>query len=317
MGDSPCFAIPHSHSPSSAFQHPHQFNGNLAHPRLRGYGANTNMDAPRSLLKRKPSEDNDSPMPSSGPPSPSDSNSDHSEHAKVKRVRTTAEWVAKKKTVNKLIAPLTPSQLVNLISTLVEGHPQLLEEITHLVPRPTVAAVQPMLVALEAKLQAAFPYTKWGPGSDDYSFNRVKPALEELVETLVDYTSHFTSPPEFPTTSFSFLHIATEFCHRLPNWDTAANNEHKTNLYKTLAGYWIKAIQDASSKLEEGKMYGQLTVQEWAKNLEHHNIASQGMFSSAIEEFKVKLGWIIGIQRPMSNFSNNQESDRNHIKSQR
>lgn len=81
----------------------------------------------------------------------------------------------------------------------------------------------------------------------------------------MDYTSHFTSPPEFPTTSFSFLHIATEFCHRLPNWDTAANNEHKSNLYKTLAEYWIKAIQDASSKLEEGKMYGHLTVQEWAK----------------------------------------------------
>ncbi|KAF9290673.1 Tethering factor for nuclear proteasome sts1 [Mortierella alpina] len=303
MGDSPCFAIPHSHSPSSAFQHPHQFNGNFAQARLRSYGASSNMDAPRSSLKRKPSEDNDSPMPSSGPPSPSDSNSDHSEQAKVKRVRTTAERVAKKKTVNKLI--------VNLINTLVEGHPQLLEEITHLVPRPTVAAVQPMLASLEAKLQEAFPYTKWGPGRDDYSFNRVKPALEELVETLVDYTSHFTSPSEFPTTSFSFLHIATEFCHRLPNWDTAANNEHKSNLYKTLAEYWIKAIQDASSKLEEGKMYGHLTVQEWAKNLEQHNIASQGMFSSAIEEFKVKLGWIIGIQRPMSNFLNNQESERN------
>ncbi|KAG0209641.1 Tethering factor for nuclear proteasome sts1 [Mortierella sp. GBA30] len=319
MGDSPCFAIPHSHSPSLAFQHPHQFNGNLAQPRLRNFGGNNyNMDSPRSSLKRKPSEDNDSPMPSSGPPSPSgsNSNSDHGEQAKVKRVRTTAEWVAKKKSVNKLIAPLSRSQLVNLISTLVEGHPQLLEDITNLVPRPTVAAVQPMLASLETKLQEAFPYTKWGPGRDDYSFNRVKPALEELVETLVDYTNHFTSPPEFPTTSFSFLHIATEVCYRLPTWDNAVNNEHKTNLYKTLEEYWIKAIQDASSKLEEGKMYGQLTVQEWAKNLEQHNINSQGMFSSAIEEFKAKLGWIIGIQTPVPNFSNSHGAVRNHAKVQ-
>ncbi|KAG0247679.1 Tethering factor for nuclear proteasome sts1 [Mortierella polycephala] len=300
MGDSPCFAIPHSYSPS-AFQHPHQFSGNVAQQRLH-----RNMDAPRSTLKRKPSEDIDSPMPSSGPPSPSGSNSDTSnnELAKVKRVRTTAELLSKKKTVNKLIAPLTPSQLVNLISTLVEGHPFLLDDIANLVPRPTVATVQLMLATLETKLQQAFPYTKWGPCSDDYSFNRVKPALEELVETLVDYTNHFTSPPEFPTTSFAFLHIATEFCHRLPNWDNAINNEHKTNLYKTLEEFWIKAIQDASSKLEEGKIYGQMTVQEWAKNLEHHNITSQGMFSAAIEEFKTKLGWIIGIQVPTTNFSN-------------
>ncbi|KAG0367255.1 Tethering factor for nuclear proteasome sts1 [Gamsiella multidivaricata] len=265
------------------------------------------MDTPRSTLKRKPSEDIDSPMPSSGPPSPSDNSSDSSSHeqAKVKRVRTTAELISKQKGVSKLIATLSTSQLINLVGTLVDSHPSLAEEIANLVPRPTVASVQPLLTSLETKLQAAFPYTKWGPGRDDYSFNRVKPALEELVEALMDYTNHFTSPPEFPTTSFSFLHIATEFCHRLPNWDNAANNELKTNLYKSLEEFWIKAIRDANSKLEDGKIYGQMTVQEWAKNLEQHNITSQGRFSTAIEEFKAKLGWIIGIQ-PSANHNNKQ-----------
>ncbi|KAG0321014.1 Tethering factor for nuclear proteasome sts1 [Dissophora globulifera] len=261
-------------------------------------------------LKRKQSEDIDSPMPSSGPASPSENSSDDSrlDQAKVKRVRTTAEMVSKKKNVSKLIATLSTSQLINLVGTLVDSHPSLAEEIANLVPRPTVASVQPLLNSLESKLQEAFPYTKWGPSRDDYSFNRVKPALEELVETLTDYTSHFTSPPEFPTTSFSFLHMATEVCHRLPNWDNACNNEPKKNLYKSLEGYWIKAIQDASNKLEEGKIYGQMTVQEWAKNLEQHNITSHGLFSSAIEEFKKKLGWIIGIQAPVSSFGNNSPS---------
>lgn len=53
-----------------------------------------------ATLKRKPSLDHDSPMPSSGPPSPS---ADDQGEAKVKRVRTTAELVSKSKTVNKLI----------------------------------------------------------------------------------------------------------------------------------------------------------------------------------------------------------------------
>ncbi|KAF9932735.1 Tethering factor for nuclear proteasome sts1 [Linnemannia zychae] len=306
MGDSPCFAIPHAHSPS-AFQHPHQFNGSLAQPRLplhqRHLGSpHHTMDTPRSTLKRKPSEDIDSPMPSSGPPSPPENNNDINDQAKVKRVRTTIQRVSKQKTVSKLIGTLNNSQLISLINTLVDSHPSLAEDISNLVPRPTVASVQPYLAALETKMQESFPYTKWGPGRDDYSFNRVKPALDELIENLVEYTNHFTSPPEFPTTSFSFLHIATEFCHRLPNWDNPANNEHKSNLYKTLADYWIKAIQDASSKLEEGKLYGQMAVQEWAKNLEHHNITSQGMFASAIEEFMTKLGWIIGIHTSVTNF---------------
>ncbi|ORY89577.1 Cut8 six-helix bundle-domain-containing protein, partial [Lobosporangium transversale] len=213
-----------------------------------------------------------------------------------------------------ILATLSSSQLINLVGTLVDNHPSLADEIANLVPRPTVASVQPLLSTLETKLQEAFPYTKWGPGRDDYSFNRVKPALEELVETLIDYTNHFTSPPEFPTTSFSFLHLATEFCHRLPNWDSAVNNEPKKNLYKSLEEYWIKAIQDAANKLGEGKIYGQMTVQEWAKNLEQHNITSQGMFSSAIEEFKSKLGWIIGIQAsPVTSFSD--QSSANGLRS--
>lgn len=70
---------------------------------------------------------------------------------------------------------------MDLVSTLVESHPSLIDDIARLVPRPTVASVQTHLASLEAKLLAAYPYTKWGPGRDDYSFNRVKPALDELV----------------------------------------------------------------------------------------------------------------------------------------
>jgi hypothetical protein len=43
-------------------------------------------------------------------------------------------------------------------------------------------------------------------------------------------------------------------------------------------------------------------------SLEQHNITSQGMFSSAIEEFKTKLGWIIGIHTPASSFSSSLSS---------
>ncbi|KAG0223773.1 Tethering factor for nuclear proteasome sts1 [Actinomortierella wolfii] len=245
-------------------------------------------------LKRKQSVDHDSPMPSSGPPSPSGSHSsDSNDHAQVKRVRTSAELVSKKRAVSKLIATMSMPQLVNLINTLVESHPSLAEEIAVLAPRPTLSSVESLLRSLEQKLDSAFPYNRLGRGQDDYSFNRVKPVLEEFVETIVDYTNHFTSPSEFPTTSFAFLHTASEFCHRLPNWTTAANNEIKRELYRKLDEFWIKAIHEASSKLGEGKVYAQLTVQEWAKNLQHHNIQSENRFANAIEEFKTHLGWII------------------------
>jgi len=59
--------------------------------------------------------------------------------------------------------------------------------------------------------------------------------------------------------------MATEVCHRLPEWDNATNNEPKQNLYKSLEQSWIRSIREASNKVEEGRMFGQMTVQEWAK----------------------------------------------------
>lgn len=82
------------------------------------------------------------------------------------------------------LATLSTSQLINLIDTLVDSHPELADDIADLVPRPTIASVQPLFGSLETKLQESFPYTKWGPSRDDYSFNRVKPVLEELVVSV-------------------------------------------------------------------------------------------------------------------------------------
>lgn len=141
----------------------------------------------------------------------------------------------------------------------------------------------------------SFPYTKWGPGKDDYSFNRVKPAIQELKDAILDYAAHFASPDEFPTTTFSFLHLATNVTHRLPNWENSQHNEVKRDLLAKLADYWKKAIENAASKIGEGKIYGQTIVSEWARNLAQHNHDSNGTFQQAIDVFVNKLGWIIGI----------------------
>lgn len=44
-----------------------------------------------------------------------------------------------------------------------------------------------------------------------------------------------------------------------------AHNQIKRDLYIELINYWKKAIDIASSKLDQGKIYGQQVVTEWAK----------------------------------------------------
>jgi hypothetical protein len=44
-----------------------------------------------------------------------------------------------------------------------------------------------------------------------------------------------------------------------------AHNQIKRDLYVELISYWKKAIEIASSKVEQGKIFGQQVVTEWAK----------------------------------------------------
>ncbi|KAI8584266.1 hypothetical protein K450DRAFT_218973 [Umbelopsis ramanniana AG] len=215
-----------------------------------------------------------------------------SRHAEIKRLKTGSQ---RRFPISRLLATMDKDKLVHLINGLIDAHPFIQEDIAQIMPSPTLQTASSTLADLEKRMNLSYPYNKGGPGKDDYSFNRVRPALMDLVTTLTDFAEHFTQPSEFPTTSFSYLHIATCVIHRLPTWDTESHNNIKRDAYVSLSGYWKRVIRQASDKVGDGKIYGQQVVSEWAKNLAQHNTVTNGLFSSAIEEFTKQLGWIIGL----------------------
>ncbi|RCH79413.1 protein DBF8, partial [Rhizopus stolonifer] len=195
--------------------------------------------------------------------------------------------------ISKLLATLDKDKLIELINDLVDSNPHLKSEVDAFIPPPTTQSISIVIANLEKKLNDSFPFGKTA-SRDNYSFDRVKPALLDVVNALIEYAEHFiTSPHEHPTTIFSYLHFATCVANRLPVWD----NDGKSirDLYTELIQYWKKAIEMAASKLSQGKIYGQQAVTEWAKDLMQHDAETHGQFASVVQLFKQKLGWIIGI----------------------
>ncbi|CAG8738551.1 22856_t:CDS:2, partial [Cetraspora pellucida] len=295
--NSPCFPLNRIQQnlfhPSGAFyHHPQMVPKPHYRERVTSAGA---AEVPKILGKRKPGAyDSDESMgESKTPPSSPTTQEMEKEYSLVKRTKMSNE---KEFPLSKLLATLDKPQLLSLINNLIDAHPNLQSEIASNIPRPTIQSVTNILTSMEKKYLDSFPYTKWGQSKDDYSFNRVKPALIELKGAILDYAAHFTSPEEFPITTFSFLHLATFYAHRLPEWDNSSHNELKHDIYVKLSNFWKKAIINAASKLREGKIYGQMVVNEWAKNLAQHDRDSNGMFRQALDEFTQKLGWIIGLQ---------------------
>ncbi|KAK6099042.1 Tethering factor for nuclear proteasome sts1 [Batrachochytrium dendrobatidis] len=210
--------------------------------------------------------------------------------------------------MGELMQFLDKQQLLNLLINVMAVHPDIQPTVANMIPRPTIDSVAHILSVYEKTLADAFPYSKVGPDRSDYSYNRVRPHIEDLCNTILHYLDTFTlscSFPhslqhEYPATAFSYLHMATSIVHRLPVWNNEVRNtETRTAVYEQLGRRWRMVVAEVGSQAgEQGKVYGSYMVGEWARNLHLHAAQVKQAYGlgEALQEFKRQLGWIIGLE---------------------
>ncbi|CAA9963979.1 Tethering factor nuclear proteasome sts1 [Pyrenophora teres f. maculata] len=187
----------------------------------------------------------------------------------------------------RLLETLSPDEMRNLLQSICQRHPDISNEIVTTAPRPSIQSTLEVLAKYEASFQAAFPFG--GRASSDYAYNRVRQQLDELLDSLKDFTPHFLPPNEQqPATSLAFLDGATDIIHRLPNWDTFQHNRHKQEAYEEMAKAWAIVIREAAKKA--GGI--QLQYGGWDEKIAKHNEISGGKMQEAVNELRGGLGWM-------------------------
>ncbi|PIA17386.1 hypothetical protein COEREDRAFT_80699 [Coemansia reversa NRRL 1564] len=222
-------------------------------------------------------------------------------------------------TLDKLLEPLEEKDLRLLLDTLISQNPHLAGQVRQLVPKPTVNSACRQLVRLERRLLAAFPYNKSGPAPDDYTYHRVRPALEELRDTIVMYLGHFThyglasgsngssddvardesnqgvlssNALSHPAEWFDLLTQATDVAMRMPKWERQENNAIRHETLRQLAEGWLRAIMATGRWTEEGHIVGRDMLSRWAQQLQHfYSATGEGvLFEPAVQVFQHSLG---------------------------
>ncbi|KAL8953219.1 MAG: hypothetical protein Q9222_000918 [Ikaeria aurantiellina] len=191
--------------------------------------------------------------------------------------------------LSRLLETLDADSLRTVLQSICHRHPTLASEVEHTAPRPSVSSALAVLKHYESLLQSAFPFG--GNPTSDYAYNRVRPALMNLLEALTDFTPHFLPPNEPQASqSLSFLDSATELIHRLPDWTTFQHQMHKQSAYEEISKAWTAVIQEAA------KRAGGIHIQYggWDQRLNKHNHDSGGKLQEAVNEMGKHLGWIEG-----------------------
>lgn len=188
--------------------------------------------------------------------------------------------------LSRLLETVETPTLKNMIQTLCERHPELAKEVHELAPRPSVQSALATLGHYESTYRAAFPYG--GKSAGDYAYNRVRPALAEMLDALSDYTPNFLPPNENQTSvSMSFLDGATDIIHRLPTWDNPLHNYSRQTAYEEITKAWILVIQEAAKRgAGISLQYG-----GWENKLAKHNEMSGGRLEDAVNVMRQAVGW--------------------------
>ncbi|KAL6158318.1 Tethering factor for nuclear proteasome sts1 [Exserohilum turcicum] len=203
----------------------------------------------------------------------------------MKRMRTNVS--GRPLPLPRLLETLSADEMRSLLQSICQRHPDIGNEVVTTAPRPSIQSTMEVLSKYEAAFQAAFPFG--GRASSDYAYNRVRQQLDELLDSLKDFTPHFLPPHEQqPATSLAFLDGATDIIHRLPNWDTYQHNRHKQEAYEEVSKAWAIVIREAAKRA--GGI--QLQYGGWDQKIAKHNEVSGGKMQEAVNELRGGLGWM-------------------------
>jgi len=189
----------------------------------------------------------------------------------------------------RLLETLDVQSLRTVLQSICERHPDIGSEVVASAPRPSVAAALDVLAQYQEKLRDSFPFG--GNSGSDYAYNRVKQALTELIDALIDFTPHYLPPNEQQASvSLNFLDSATKFVHELPEWESQSHKHHKDNAYDEISRAWALVISEASKK---GGGF-QLHSGGWDQILAKHNEHAGGRMQVAVNALGSNLGWMSG-----------------------
>ncbi|OLY81809.1 Tethering factor for nuclear proteasome sts1 [Smittium mucronatum] len=184
--------------------------------------------------------------------------------------------------LDKLLEPLEKKDLLQILMKLVENNCHLEKELRDSLPTPTIASACSQLNRLENVMQNSVPYSKSGSVYNEYTYNRLKPSLEELRNTIVMYVDHFCrggllefngdshipsliSNVSHPSEWFELLIYATGIVCRMPIWNIESFDQIRADSLKYMSNAWLRAIIATFQWVESGHVLGQDMVSSWEK----------------------------------------------------
>ncbi|XP_072049405.1 uncharacterized protein [Amphiura filiformis] len=149
---------------------------------------------------------------------------------------------------------LSSSQLVNLVTDLVEANPELRQDVTSQLPEPDLTPQLKRLSHLMHNVYRALPRTRLGSTRGALCYRRVRVHLSSFKKCCLQQGRHLLRCLSWKA-AIEYSLTAWQYTANLPIWDNPAHNRIRQCCFQGLAAIFIKALKNGQLDLATLKSF--------------------------------------------------------------
>ena len=137
---------------------------------------------------------------------------------------------------------LSQNQLVQLLSTVINRHPQLTNEVATLMPSPDLGAMEESLNYLKKNIYKALPSTRLESKTDSMAFNRVSTHLATFKRSVVEQLKPLLEGEQWVGV-LDYSVLAWGYVKATPVWENPTHNNTRKSCFRALAAASMTALR--------------------------------------------------------------------------
>ena len=137
---------------------------------------------------------------------------------------------------------LNQVQLTSLLSSLLQSHPELREEVRQLMPTPDLAPLEERLNYLKRNIYKALPSTRLESKTDSMAFNRVSTHLATFKRAVVEQVKPLLEGEQWVGV-LDYSVLAWGYVKATPVWENPTHNNTRKSCFRALAAASMTALR--------------------------------------------------------------------------
>merc|ERR1712123_373969 len=137
---------------------------------------------------------------------------------------------------------LSHAQLVGLLGTILDRHPEVRDEVEEILPPPDLSPIEDRLIYLKKNIYKALPNTRLETKTDSMAYNRVSLHLLSFKRAVLDSAKPFLDGQQWLAV-IDYTIMAWQFVKDTPVWDNPSHNNIRKSCFKSLAGWCMTALK--------------------------------------------------------------------------